>query len=536
MGERVIVIGAGPGGLASAMLLASAGFDVDVIERMDRVGGRTSTLEADGFRFDMGPTFFLYPQVLEGIFEQCGRSLRDEVDLVRLDPQYRLAFEDSTRDEPTYLDCTPEVERMEAEIAKISPRDAGGLRPYLEDNRKKLEAFQPVLESPFSGLRDLFDLPLQKVLPLLRPLSSVDRDLGRHFRDPRVRLAFSFQSKYLGMSPFRCPSLFTILSFIEYEYGVFHPRGGCGAVSRAMARVAEDLGATFHLGEEVEEILFEGDRAVGVRTDRREARGDALVINADFARAMSRLVPDRLRRRWRDEKLAKKKYSCSTFMMYLGVDGELPDLAHHTIFLAEDYKRGLREIESDHVLSENPSFYVQNPSVTDESLAPAGQSALYVLVPVTHLHENVDWARDTPAFRRRVYRQLEKIGLHDLEKRVRYEKILTPRHWADDMEIYRGATFNLAHSLDQMLHLRPNNRFEELDGVYLVGGGTHPGSGLPVIYESAKITSRLLSQDFGRSGTWRPRLVRPERPAATPIETLHEEWSRPAAAARARAG
>ncbi|MDX1644572.1 MAG: phytoene desaturase family protein [Thermoanaerobaculia bacterium] len=490
-GKRVVIVGAGPGGLASAMLLASAGLDVTVIEKQDEVGGRTTTLVDEGFRFDLGPTFFLYPQVLRSVFESCGYDLDDEVEMTRLDPQYTLRFEDGAR-----LRATPDLERLAAEIGKISPADAAGVEPYMRDNRAKLDAFKPILENPFNSLADTLRLPLLKLLPLMRPGSSVDRDLERHFSDPRVRLAFSFQSKYLGMSPFQCPSLFTILSFIEYEYGVFHPTGGCGAVTRTMARLAEELGAEIRLGEPVEEVLFSGRRATGVRTARRIYEADALVVNADFAHAMKSLVPDAKRRRWTDRKLAKKKYSCSTFMLYLGVEGEV-DLDHHTIFLADDYERNLTDIERDHRLSENPSFYVQNPSVTDPTLAPEGHSALYVLVPVTHQHGNVDWARDREPFRRRVYAKLAEVGLGDLEDRVLTERVLTPANWEHDYDIYKGATFNLAHSLDQMLHLRPRNRFEDLDSVYLVGGGTHPGSGLPVIFESARISSRLLAEDLG---------------------------------------
>ena len=304
------------------------------------------------------------------------------------------------------------------------------------------------------------------------------------------------------MSPFNCPSLFSILSFLEYEYGVWHPIGGCSAVSEGMARVARELGVRITLNEEVKEVLFDGRRAVGVRTQSGEHRADALVINADFAHAMTKLVPNHLRRKWTDEKIAKKKFSCSTFMMYLGIEGRYDDVPHHTIHTAADYVKNLGDIENRHVLSEDPSFYVQNASVTDPGLAPAGMSTLYVLAPVTHLHPNVDWSKDAPAFRAKLLKQLEKVGLAGVEKRIRFEKIVTPADWESKYHVYRGATFSLAHTWGQMLHLRPRNRFDELDGVYLVGGGTHPGSGLPVIYESARITSRLLLGDFGRDADW----------------------------------
>jgi phytoene desaturase len=495
--RSVLIVGAGPGGLAASLLLAKAGLDVHVIERLPHVGGRCSAIEADGFRFDLGPTFFLYPLVLERIFRLIGRDLRAEVPMTRLDPQYRIAFGAGGE-----LDCTPDVARLEAEVAKLSPLDAKNVRRFLTDNRVKMEQFRPCLERPFSGWKDVMRWQLLKLFPTLKPWKSLDSELGRYFRDDRVRLAFSFQSKYLGMSPFNCPSLFSILSFLEYEYGVWHPHGGCSAVSEGMARVARETGVRFSLGEEVKEVLFNGRKAVGVRTPRGEHRADALVINADFAHAMTKLVPNHLRRTWTDAKIAKKKFSCSTFMMYLGIEGRYEHLPHHTIHCSGNYAENLADIESRHVLSEDPSFYVQNACVTDPSLAPHGCSTLYVLAPVTHQHANVDWARETPAFRAKVLRQLEKIGISGVEKRVRFEKIVTPADWESRYHVYRGATFNLAHTWTQMLHMRPRNRFDELGGVYLVGGGTHPGSGLPVIYESARITSRLLLEDLAQDVDW----------------------------------
>jgi phytoene desaturase len=489
--KEVIIIGAGPGGLASAILLAASGVKVKVIERLPTVGGRTSSIESDGFKFDLGPTFFLYPRVLEEIFAAAGTSLRAEVEMVRLDPQYRIIFGSGGQ-----IDATPDIARMEQQIAAIAPDDAPGFRRFLDENRTKLARMEPCLETPFDGWQDLLNMRLLKMLPMLRPHQSLDTYLGRFFRDPRIRLAFSFQSKYLGMSPFRCPSLFSILSFLEYEYGVFHPIGGCAAVTVAMARVAERLGVEIRTDSPVEEVLFEGRRATGVRTSSGVEKADSIVMNADFARAMKRLVPDRLRRRWTDRKIAGKKFSCSTFMMYLGVDGEF-DLPHHSIHISDDYARNLDEIENKHVLSEDPSFYVQNACVTDPTLAPRGKSALYVLAPVTHQHKNVDWSRERERFRAKMLRQIEKAGFTDVEKRIQIERIVTPDDWDSKYEIHQGATFNLAHSLDQMLHLRPHNRFEDVDGVYLVGGGTHPGSGLPVIFESARISSRLLLADLG---------------------------------------
>ena len=510
--RRVGIVGAGPGGLAAAMLLASAGAEVTLHERLGRVGGRSGTLEGDSaagrFRFDMGPTFFLYPRVLEDVFATCGASLRHEVELIRLDPQYRVAFEDGG-----HIDATADPARMAAEIARFSVADSKNFDRFMTDNRRKLDRVKPALERPFDSAFDLLSRDVLRSLPALKP-NSVDAELKRYFSDPRVRLAFSFQSKYLGMSPYRCPSLFTILSFMEYEYGVWHPRGGCGAIMTAMARQARRMGVDIRLNDPVERITFAGRRANGVRVGGVQHDYDAVVVNADFAHAMRHLVPDSLRRRWTDRKIAKKKFSCSTFMLYLGIEGALPDLSHHTILLSSEYRRNVAEIEGAGDAPQTPSFYVQNASVTDDSLAPRGHSTLYVLVPVGHLRDGgTTWTAEEQArYREIALDRLAAAGIPDIRSRIRYEQVVTPRDWADDMAIHRGATFNLAHTIGQMLHLRPHNRFEDLERMYLVGGGTHPGSGLPVIFESARISARLLAEDLDLQPTWSTDLApEPER-------------------------
>jgi phytoene desaturase len=495
--RSTVIVGAGPGGLAAAILLAKSGVNVTIVEKRGQVGGRTSTIEQDGYRFDVGPTFFLYPRVLKEIFSAAGYDLATEVPMTRVDPQYRLVFGAGGE-----LLATPNVERMEKAIAAISPDDATRFHEFITHNRTKLAKFLPFLQSPFESWRDLAKPEMLKLLPLLAPWKSLDSDLQTHFKDERIRLGFSFQSKYLGMSPFRCPSLFSILSFLEYEHGVFHPTGGCGSVTRAMARIAREMGVEILLNEPVERVLIEKGKAIGVKTANHSLPADAVVVNADFAGAMKRLVPNRLRNKWTDERLSKKRYSCSTFMMYLGIDGRYDDVSHHTIYLEKNYRQNLRDIEDLHQLSDEPSFYVQNASVTDSTLAPGGKSTLYVLLPVTHESPTVDWVNEAPRYREIAIEQMEKIGITGLRGRIRTEKIVTPAGWASEFDLYKGATFSMAHSLDQMLHLRPHNRFEDIDQMYLVGGGTHPGSGLPVIFESARITSRLLLEDLKIEPQW----------------------------------
>jgi phytoene desaturase len=508
-GNRVAIVGSGPGGLATALMLAQAGARVDLYERDAAVGGRTKTVTAPGgYKFDIGPTFFLYPRILSEIFAACGERLEDHVELKKLDPQYHLIFEGGGE-----LLATPDVARLEAEVAKIAPADARNVRRFLADNRAKLAKFEPVLQQDFCKPHSVMSPAMIAALSHLRPLSSVDEDLRRYFADPRVRLSFSFQTKYLGMSPFQCPSLFTILSFLEYEHGVFHPMGGCGAVSEAMARLAERMGVTIHLNTPVDRVLYEGDQAVGVIAGGDRHPADAVVINGDFGHAVRRLIPEAQRRRWPDAKIDKARLSCSTFMMYLGIEGDVGDLQHHTIVLAEDYERNIREI-GDGILPDNPSFYVQHAGATDPTMAPEGHTALYVLVPVPNLRGATDWTTESARYRALAYKRLETLGLKNLESRVRYERIVSPIDWRDEFGVNEGATFNLSHDLGQMLYFRPHNRFG--GGVYLVGGGTHPGSGLPVIFEGARITTRLLSEDLEARRRTRQPLFRFRRPTGAP--------------------
>ncbi|WP_419895857.1 phytoene desaturase family protein [Roseomonas sp. USHLN139] len=501
---HVIVIGAGPGGLAAAMLLAARGARVSLYEKDGVVGGRSRRLETpEGYRFDLGPTFFLYPRILEEIFAECGERLADHVRLTRLDPQYRLVFGGGAG---PVIDATPDPLRMAEALTAIDPVDAAALPRFLAENRRKLEIFRPVLERGFSSAADLLAPPVLRALPHLRPHLSLDDELKRHFRDPRTRLLFSFQSKYLGMSPFRCPGLFSILSFLEYEHGVFHPEGGCNAVAGAMARVAQQKGVAIHLGQAVDRITFQGRRANGVIVDGEKIEADAVVMNADLAHALPKLVPEALRPRWNDRKLETARYSCSTVMLYLGVEGRFPQLPHHTILLAEQYRQGLEQIGRGEIPDE-PSLYVHNPVATDPSMAPEGHSSLYVLMPVGNLRDgDTDWTAERPRLRAAMLDRLVALGIPDIEARIRHERMVTPLDWQEDFAVGYGATFNLAHDLGQILHRRPGNRFGDTQHLYLVGGGTHPGSGLPVIYEGARISAALLARDLGLPGQAMPHL------------------------------
>jgi phytoene desaturase len=492
--KKVIVIGAGPGGLSAGLLLAHHGLDVHIYEKNDSVGGRNAALKSGEYVFDLGPTFFLMKEVLESVFLRTGRSLSDYADLREIDPMYRLHFS-----EEMVFYSTRDPERMKAELERVFPGSHDGYLRYMKKERKKYEKLIPCLAMPYSSLKSFLSWQLISSIPYLDLHKSVFGVLGRYFSDDHLKSVFSFQAKYLGMSPWEAPGLFSILAFIEHGGGIYHVTGGLSQLSVAMARAFEEEGGAMHLSTPVREVLIENGRAVGVLLeDGSEQRADDVVINADFAHAMKQLVDGRHRKKYTDDALARKKYSCSTFMLYLGVNRVYDKLAHHSIIFADDYKANITDITKLGVLSEQPSFYVQNPVVTDQTLAPEGKSTLYVLVPVPNNSSGIDWKKEAGPLRDKILDCMEQRGGYDdLRSHIEVERIITPQDWQDDANVYEGAVFNLGHQLSQMLMLRPHNEFEEFDNCYLVGGGTHPGSGLPTIYQSALISSSLLLKKYG---------------------------------------
>lgn len=516
--QSVAVIGAGPGGLAAAVLLAASGAKVTVFESQPRVGGRTARISATGtdggeYHFDTGPTFFMMPYVLEEVFAAAGRRLGDYVELKRLDPMYRLLMVGRGKEgSPLIIDTTQDIAEMSRRLAKVNQKDGDNFPRFIADNRYKLKHSESILRNPMRSPLDLFGkntwLDTLKVGPVLRPDLSVHQLLGKYFSDPATKLAVSFQSKYLGMSPYECPSLFTILPFIEYEYGVWHPIGGCNALMEAMAEVAREHGATIRTSTPVERLDFHGQRATGVVVNGRPEKFDHVVVNADATWAMKKLIPENVRaaagKNYSDATLDSRKYSCSTFMLYLGVEGKV-NLPHHTICIAEDYQGNLEQITRTGALPQEPSIYVCNPSALDPALAPEGNSALYVLVPIANLQQagaaGVTWEKEKAAYRELTLKRMETVlGEKALgpnfRERIRAEVMYTPETWKG-MNINFGATFNLAHNLGQMLHKRPQNKLPFTENVYLVGGGTHPGSGLPTIFLSSQISSRMLCDEAG---------------------------------------
>ncbi|MFS0838149.1 phytoene desaturase family protein [Paenibacillus sp. 1P03SA] len=489
--RHIAVVGAGPGGLSAAMLLASQGYKVSVFESRPDVGGRNSSLTLGDYRFDRGPTFLNMPYILEELFEDAGRSVHDYVRLKAIDPMYRLVFGE------TEFYAHRDRDTMVEQIERIFPGNGPGYDRFMREEGAKLKALSPILQNKHDSLLHYLHPRFLKALPKLTVHKSLYQCLASYFTDERLRLAFTFQAKYLGMSPWECPGAFTILSYIEHAYGIYHPIGGVSEISRAMARVVEEYGGEIHTDCAVKRVLVKNGRTTGIElADGEKVEADEVIVNADFAQAMNTLFEPGVLKKYTPRRLGKKSYSCSTFMMYLALD-KVYEGAHHTILFAEDYKRNVHEIATSKILSEDPSVYVQNPAVTDPTLAPAGCSGLYVLAPVPNNTSGIDWEAEKDGFRELLLSKLEKqAGFAGVSSHIVGEKMITPLDWERQHHVYEGATFNLAHNLSQMMYLRPHNRFEEAEGCWLVGGGTHPGSGLPTIMESARITARGIAAKY----------------------------------------
>ena len=489
--RHIVIVGAGPGGLAAAMLLAQRGFRVQVFEKQDVIGGRNAEVRLDDYRFDLGPTFLMMKFLLDELFAEGGRRSGDYLEFRALDPMYALKFPDKTllaRSNPT---------AMKAEIERHFPGEGASLDRFLERESLRFKKLYPCLQKPYGSLASLVSPTLLAAVPHIAAGRSLHSVLSTYFRSEELRLAFTFQSKYLGMSPWDCPGLFTMIPYTEHAHGVYHVMGGLCRISDALAQVAQEEGAEIHTSSPVERVLLDGRRACGVQLASGEkVHCDDVVINADFGHAMSMLFAPESLGRYKPSALRKRRFSCSTFMMYLGLDRTF-ETEHHTIVFARDYRKNIEAIRRGQGSFQDISVYIRNSETTDPSSAPPGHSALYILVPVANNNSGIDWEEQKQTLRESVLRTLEeRTAFGDVRPHIRRELIITPEDWETKKSVFLGATFSMAHSWNQMLYLRPHNEFEQFSNCYLVGGGTHPGSGLPTIFESARISANLICEKY----------------------------------------
>jgi phytoene desaturase len=494
--RRVVVIGSGFGGLSTALRLQAVGCAVTVLEQRPRPGGRAYQLELGPYTFDMGPSIVTAPALLDDLWQATGASLADYVDLLPLDPYYRIYFADGS-----HFDYSGTPARAEAEIARLSPRDVDGYRRLMADTAVLYhEAFERLGHEPFLRLSDML-----QVVPALarhRAIQPVYRYVARYLRDPRLRQAYSFHPLFLGGNPFRASALYAIIPYLERQGGVWFVRGGMYRLVEAMARRFAELGGELVTGTEVDVIEVVGGRAVRVQaTDGRRWGADAVVSNADVATTYARLVAPRWRRRLDDARLARWRYTMSCFLLYFGLDRTYPRLLHHTIAMGPRYRGLLRDIFDRKVLAPDFSLYLHAPTRTDPSLAPPGHESLYLLAPVPNLAADVDWRQQAGPYRDRIVAYLEQhLGLSGFRAAIRAESCFTPLDFRDQLSAWLGNAFSLEPTLSQSAYFRPHNRSEDVRGLYLAGAGTHPGAGLPGTLLSGEITSRLVLEDLGVAG------------------------------------
>lgn len=504
---RIGIVGGGPGGLSTAMILSSKGFDVTIFEKSKVIGGRTSSFQVGHTKFDLGPTFLMMKFVLDKCFEDAGKKSEDYMKFQQLNPMYRLQYNPDK-----HMDCydLTQKSKMIGEMKRCFPGDVKGYEDWIDWETRRYEKLLPLLQKLYSSHSDVVSMDAIRALPYMQFPKSLHEMLSGFYKDPLTKLSFSFQAKYLGMSPYTCPAFYGIIPYVEHAFGVYHVEGGLSEITRTMAMAATENGTKIKLDTPVTQLIVDqGNRKVkGVKVleegrEENEYYFDEVVLNADFPYAVNNLIPnaENLMKKWKPSKLAKMKYSCSTFMLYLALDKEYPEIQHHTISFADDYAANLKAIQEGR-LTEDLSIYVRNSSVNDKTVSPKGKSGIYVLAPIPNLIDSqgqIDWNdKDTvKRVREIVLNHLEKrVGMTDIRQHIEDELVITPQTWQNN-NIYNGSVFSLSHNILQMLSMRPRNKFEELDSLYLTGAHTSPGSGLPTIFESGRMVTELLCNKYG---------------------------------------
>lgn len=484
---HAVVIGSGFGGLAAAVRLGARGYRVTVLEKLDAPGGRAYVHRQDGFTFDAGPTIVTAPFLFEDLWRLCGRELADDVELRPVTPFYRIRFHDGE-----VFDYTGDPASMRAEVARFSPADVPGYERFMAASEAIFRVgFERLGHVPFGSWTDMV-----KVVPDLLRLGShrtVHGLVAKYVKDPRLRTVLSFHPLLIGGNPFSATSVYSLIAFLERRWGVHFAMGGTGSLVQGLVGLIEGQGGAVRCDAEVREITLDGRRATGVRlASGEDVPADVVVSNACSAWTYRHLLPAAARRRWTDRRIERSRYSMSLFVWYFGTRRKYPDVAHHTILLGPRYRELLADVFGRKVLAEDFSLYLHRPTATDPTLAPEGCDAFYVLSPVPHLGGKTDWGEKGEAYRRAIARSLSETLLPGLEDEVVTSRTMTPQDFQDRLLSYRGAAFGLEPVLWQSAWFRPHNRSEEVERLYLVGAGTHPGAGLPGVLSSARILDTVV--------------------------------------------
>jgi phytoene desaturase len=502
--ERAVVIGSGFGGLSLAVRLQAAGVQTTLLEKREKVGGRAYQLVDQGYVFDMGTSLVTAPDILDSVFRAGGRRITDYVDLIPLDPYYRIFFHDGTS-----LDYVGDQERMKEQMRRYDARDADRLDDFMDAVRPIYDA---VIEDrlgseAFDSLKKMIGfVPKMLRMGAHRPVSGF---VKRFFRDFRHRFIYSFHPLFVGGNPFSAPSIYLMIPFLEREGGVWFTRGGMYSVVQGMQRLFEELGGSVLTGHEVERIQVRREgggkpRAEGVWAGGTFFPADLVASNADIAHTYRDLVEPEHRRHWTDRKIEKQAYTMSCFLLYLGVRRQYPQLAHHTLILTERYEELLKDIFDHKILPDDFSMYLHAPTRTDPDMAPEGCESLYVLVPVANNASGIDWSEVKDEFGRRVLDYLEEWGMEGLNENLEVLHTFTPDDFESELNAHLGNAFAVEPRFTQTAWFRPHNRSEDVEGLYLVGAGTHPGAGVPGVVLSAEATYGCIADDLGLPAQWDP--------------------------------
>ncbi len=492
---HAIVIGSGFGGLAAAVRLGARGYRVTVLEHLGGPGGRAAVFRQDGFVFDAGPTIITAPFLFEELWALGGRRLADDVELRPLQPFYRIQYHDGEQ-----LDCSDDETAMRPQIERLAPGEFAGYQQFLAMSESIYQvAFERLAHVPFDSPATM--LRLLPDLWRLRSYRSLHGLVASFVTSPRLRFALSFHPLFVGGNPFTTTSIYGLIAFLERRWGVHCAIGGTGRLVQGLVGLIEGQGNEVRYGSRVTAITTQGRRATGVRLSSGETLAAEIVVsNVDSATTYGELVPPSLLRRWTAAKLARAKYSMSLFVWYFGTSRQYPEVPHHTILLGPRYEELLRDIFERKILADDFSLYLHRPTASDPSLAPPGCDAFYVLSPVPHLESATDWTVEGEKYRRRIAEHLSRTSLPGFEEHLVTSRIMTPLDFRDRLLSTHGAAFGLAPSLMQSAWFRPHNRSEDVDGLYLVGAGTHPGAGVPGVLSSARVLDTVVpdAQSFKR--------------------------------------
>jgi phytoene desaturase len=484
---HAVVIGSGFGGLAAAIRLGARGYRVTVLERLDGPGGRAYVHRQDGFTFDAGPTIVTAPFLFEELWTLAGRRFADHVDLRPISPFYRIRFSDGE-----IFDTSGDADAMRAEVARFSPADVAGYDRFMQASEAIYRVgFERLGHVPFESWKDMARIVPEMLR--LQSYRSIHGLVAKHVKDERLRFVLSFHPLFVGGNPFNVTSIYGLIAFLERNWGVHFAMGGTGSLVNGLVDLIEHQGNAIRYRAEVREITLRGRTATGVRLASGELiPADIVVSNADAAWTYRNLLPPAARRRWTDRRIDRARYSMSLFVWYFGTGRRYPAVPHHTILLGPRYRELLHDIFERKVLAPDFSLYLHRPTATDPSLAPPGCDAFYVLSPVPHLESGVDWSQTAEPYRRAIARFLSEAVLPDLDQQVVTSYVTTPQDFQDRLLSFRGAAFGLEPVLSQSAWFRPHNRSEDVERLYLVGAGTHPGAGLPGVLSSARILDKVV--------------------------------------------